>query len=126
MVELLGGRHDIDFPPNGGGLTMSLPATRKRKKIAERKNKEHEITNSYIENDVTCGKRASHLLLMAYINAYKSMPRTFTKPQMDTLCKTYGIATRASDNKRQRAHQLMVEIPKNRCMLSPEAYISVK
>ena len=31
-------------------------------------------------------------------------------------------ATRASDNKRKTALQLMVEIPKHRCMLSPEEY----
>ena len=93
-----------------------------RKKIAERKTTECGITHTYIENDVTCGKRASHILLVAHISGHRSIPRTLTKPQMRTLCKAYGIATRASDNKRKTAHQLMVEIPKHRCMLSPEAY----
>ena len=37
-----------------------------RRKIAEKKTHDCGVTTNYIETDVTCGKRASHLYLCSY------------------------------------------------------------
>lgn len=54
-----------------------------------------------ILNDTSTGKTGSHVLLCKYVqdNDYQSLIRVYSKPQLQLLCRSYGVTFNCRANK---------------------------
>lgn len=76
-----------------------------------------------ILSDRSLGKIVSHGRLVGFLNKHKfnGLIPVYTKPQLTTLCKAYGISQISSLNKSNLAQRLAAVVVRNRGMIVPGA-----
>ena len=76
---------------------------------------------SKIATDRSSGKVASHVRLQQYVEKFgeRAFCKVFTKPQLQTLCKTYGLQVSARANKSTLTKDLLPLIKESARMPHP-------